>query len=162
MKFQSKPLEIPVVWRNYQKSLLSDAPLNSPTVSAAQGRSWAQLTSNLIHNGQECFQVFQGKISAPHEAQSSYRWYLSQEKCKIPKQGEQKKRKSHLMEENPQLLDCQYPYFCSSQHCWLFSLADTYGKKPKDRSVLVLLTKRLWVLGVLHGSLLEKNCAILE
>lgn len=105
MKFQSKPLEIPVVWRNYQKSLLSDVPLNSPTVSAAQGRSWAQLTSNLIHNGQVCFQVFQGKISALHEAQSSYRWYLSQEKCKIPKQGEQKKRKNRLMEENLQLLD---------------------------------------------------------
>lgn len=66
---------------------------------------------------------------------------FSQEKCKIPKQGEQKKGKNHLMEENLQLLDCHYPYFCSSQHCWLFSLADIYGKKPEHRSVLVFLTE---------------------
>lgn len=57
------------VWRNYQKSLLSDAPLNSPIVSAPQGRSWAQLSSILIHNGQVCSQIF--PLSAREEGRYS-------------------------------------------------------------------------------------------
>lgn len=57
------------VWRNYQKSLLSYAPLNTFIVSAAQGRSWAQLTSNLSHNGQVCFQIF--TLSAREEGRYS-------------------------------------------------------------------------------------------
>lgn len=55
----------------------------------------------------------------------------------------------------------QGPYFCSLQHCSLFSVAENPWKKTKDNNLLVLVGKRLWVSAVLHGSpFLDKNYAM--
>lgn len=153
----------PSVWRNYQKPLLSAAPPNSPIASAAQGRSWAQLTSNLIHDGQVCSQVLpslpgkkagfcltkitQGlQIPALHEAQSSHRWNLSQSNVSFPSQGNRRKGRTTLWKISTT---------SGLPISWFLLAVFTYRhlwKKAKDRSVPV------------HGCqlyLMGKNCAIL-